>query len=307
LSVAIDDKSLQNSNNDSNRRGILFCVGAAFMFSVMSVLVKTAGKLLPVEMLVLARGVVTLVLSYSLLRYTGTNIWGNDKARLVMRGLFGLGGLACFFTAVTRLPLAEVTTIHYLNPVLTALLAALFLRERIGWSLAVAIGFAIGGMLLVTRPGILQSGAGSGLDPIGMTAAFGGAAFSACAYVTVRQLTKTDHTHVIVFYFPLVAVPATLPFAIRVWQWPTAFGWLLLLGIGVVTQVAQVFLTRGLALLPAGRGTTVGYVQIVFAAGWGMLFFAETPGAWTIAGALLIVVATLSLLRPAREPRTSQT
>jgi len=290
------------------RRGVLLLLGAALMFSVMSVLVKRAGRELPVEMLVLARAVVTLFLSYAVLRQKRLAMWGNDKVRLVLRGLFGVGGLVCFFTALNRLPMAEVTTIHYLNPIFTAGLAAFFLRERVGLGLVTAIALAVGGMLLVTRPGFLFGGQQS-LDTLGVAAALAGALFSACAYTTVRHLTKTDHAHVIVMYFPLVAFPLVTPFAIAAWVWPSWQGWLLMLGIGIVTQIAQVFLTRGLALVPAGRATTVGYVQIVFATTWGLFLFDEVPTLMTLAGALLIVLATLSLLRddtrvaPARPAR----
>jgi drug/metabolite transporter (DMT)-like permease len=58
-------------------------------------------------------------------------------------------------------------------------------------------------------------------------------------------------------------------------------------------------LTRGLTLVPAGRATTIGYVQIVLAAAWGWLVFEERPTAWTIVGALLVAGGTwLLLARP---------
>lgn len=289
-----DDASL-SAEARRTRHGVKLLIGAALMFSLMSVLVKRAGHTLPVEMLILARAAVTLVLSYAVLRQQRISPWGNDKLRLVLRGVFGVGGLACFFTALTRLPLAEVTTIHYLNPILTVVLAALFLREAIGSSLVLAMALALAGTVLVTRPDFLF-GEGS-LDGMGVAAALGGAVFSAAAYTTVRRLTTTDHAHVIVFYFPLVAVPLLTPFAIRAWVWPTAEGWGLLFAIGVVVQIAQVLLTRGLALVPAGRGTTVGYIQIVFAAMWGMLWFHERPSLATGFGAALILLATFLLLR----------
>jgi len=288
------------------RRGIVMLMGAAFFFSLMSVVVKEAGKSLPVEMLVLARGVVTLVLSYAWMRSTGISPFGNDKPRLFLRGVLGLGGLSCFYYALTALPLAEVTTIHYLNPVFTALLAALLLRERVGWALAAAIALSLGGTMLVTRPAFLWHEAAS-LDATGVAAALAGAVFSAGAYVTVRRLRLTDHPDVSVFYFPVVAVPATLPFAIRAWVWPNLVGWIELVGIGVFTQTAQVLLTRGLALVPAGRATAVGYVQIVFASIWGLLLFDERLSGWTLAGAVLIIGATLSLLRGGQRPSLPST
>lgn len=284
---------------DDERRGILLLVGAAFSFSLMSLQVKLAGEELPVATLVLARGVVTLVMSIAWLRIARIPMWGHDKRRLLSRGLFGLGGLACFFYAVTELPLAEVTVIHYLNPVITAVVAAIFLGERIDGRLVLALAASIVGTIVVVRPSFLF-GTLTHLSVTGVLAALGGAIFSAGAYTTVRKLSQTENPDVIVFYFPVVAVPATIPFAIRTWVWPSWSGWLLLLGLGVATQIAQVLFTRGLARVPAGRGTTIGYVQIVFAAAWGMWFFGDTLSGWTIGGALLVATGTAILLTTPR-------
>lgn len=294
----------------------MLLIAAAFCFSLMSLQVKLAGRELPVAMLVLARGVVTLVMSFVWLRARAIPMWGERKRLLLLRGVFGLGGLACFFYAVTALPLAEVTVIHYLNPILTAGAAALILGERIDRRLVYAIAMSLAGTLIVVRPaflfdygplhegllgeGFLRSAAPLAFD--GVLAALGGALFSACAYTTVRKLAAVENPHVIVFYFPLVAVPATLPFAIRDWVWPSLTGWLLMLGLGVATQFAQILFTRGLAIVPAGKGTTVGYVQIVFAAAWGLWFFGDELSGWTIGGAVLVGAGTMLLFAHRRRP-----
>ena len=76
-------------------------------------------------------------------------------------------------------------------------------------------------------------------------------------------------------------------------------------GVGISTQLGQVYLTKGLREEPAGRTLAVGYLQIVFAALWGLAFFREAPGVHSLAGFALIVVATAALARrPAAEPVT---
>jgi drug/metabolite transporter (DMT)-like permease len=282
-------------SESDERRGVMLLLCSALGFSGMSVLVKLGGEVLPVAMLVLARGAVSLVLSVGMVLRSGVPIWGNEPRRLIGRGLLGLGGLACFFYAVTALPLAEATVLHYMNPILTAIVAAVWLGEKVDRRLVLAIAIALAGTILVVRPGALF-GVHEALSWKGVAAALGGATFSAFAYTTVRSLSRTEHPDVIVFYFSLVATPATLPFAIADWQTPTASGWLILIGIGVTTQFGQIFLTRGLTLVPAARGTTVGYIQIVFAATWGWLLFHESPTVWSFVGALLVVISTMLIL-----------
>jgi drug/metabolite transporter (DMT)-like permease len=241
------------------RAGFLYLLAAALFFSLMSVCVKLAGARLPAEEIILARAVVSLVLSYAVIRRSRLSARGNARGLLVLRGVLGSCGLYCFFWAVTLLPLAEVTTIHHVNPILTALLAAIVLRERVTWGLAAAIGISLAGVVVVARPQFVFGGT-EPLDSFAVALALGGALFSAAAYVTVRRLRTSDHPSVIVLYFPLVATPVFLPLALRVWVWPTPHEWLALLGVGVATQIAQVCLTEGLGRTPAGPATAVGYV-----------------------------------------------
>lgn len=287
------------------RRGVLLLLCSALGFSAMSVLVKLGGRELPVGMLILARASVSLFLGYAVVCARRVSPWGHEPRRLILRGLLGLGGLACFFYAVTVLPLAEATVLHYMNPILTAIIAAVWLGEVVDRHLVLAIGIALVGTVLVVRPGAVF-GVHEALSARGVLAALGGATFSAFAYATVRSLSKTEDPDVIVFYFSLVATPATLPFALMDWVSPTARGWLILIGIGVTTQIGQIFLTRGLTLVPAGRGTTVGYIQIVFAASWGWLLFREAPTVWTVAGAALVMFSTALLLTRSARDRSAE-
>lgn len=265
----------------------------------MSLFVKLAGERLPSSMLVLARAIVTFVISVVVLRRARLPMFGNHKPLLLLRGLFGFGGLVFFFYGLTALPLAEATVIHYLNPLFTAVLAALVLKERMSPLLALSLLLGLAGVLLVARPSFLF-GEGSALPPLGVASALAGSLVAAGAYTTVRQLRKTDHPLVIVFYFSLVAVPASIPLVVPSFVMPEGIEWLWLLLIGVTTQIAQVQMTRGLALVPAGPGTAVGYVQIALAAAWGAFFFGERPGLYTVLGTLLVLVAVLLVAFSAR-------
>jgi drug/metabolite transporter (DMT)-like permease len=277
-------------------RGVLYMGLAALAFSVMSALVKLAGAHLPAQEIVLARVVVTLVISYALVVRAGLSPWGNDRRRLALRGLLGTTALAGYYWTLTRLPLAEATTMYHIAPVLTAVLAARVLRERIGaagW-LALALGFA--GVVVAARPAALFGGAGAGaggLDPVAVAVSLSSAAASAVVYVTVRRLARTEDPLVIVFYFPLVALPLVIPWAAPVLVMPHGTDWLVLLGVGVATQIAQVFMTMGLAAEHAGRASTVGYLQVAFAMLWGATLFGEWPGPFALIGAGLIVGGTV--------------
>lgn len=262
---------------------------AAFFFSLMSVLVKVAGQRLPSSELVMGRSIVSLAISYAMLKQAKVNPWGARKGLLVIRGLVGFGGLLCFFYAIPRLPLADVTVIQFTNPVFTALFAAMMLKERLYKAVVLSIGLSLSGVVLIAQPSFLFGEHAASLNLGAVAIALVGAVFAALAYTTVRKLRETEHPLVVVFYFPLVSIPACLPIMLPVFVWPTPIEWLMLLGIGILTQIAQIFLTRGLHLEPAGRATSVSYLQIIFATAWGMIFFWEYPDLLSILGAVLVV------------------
>ncbi len=275
--------------------GAALMLGSAFSFSLMSVLVKWAGERLPSQQLVLARAVVTLVISYQILRSRGVPALGIQRKWLVLRGLLGTAGLSCFYYALTHLPLAEATLIHFTNPVLTAICAAIFLREPLRLSLLGACLISTIGLVLVMQPEFLFGQDAVPLDRFAAFVALLGAAFSALAYTLVRYLSRVDDPMVIVFYFPLVAVPVSIVPCFRVALWPSAAEWLMLAGIGVVTQVAQVWLTRGLQREPAGKAMSMTYIQVLFAVLWGILLFGDTPGLPAIGGAVCLLLGTLAV------------
>ncbi len=277
--------------------GLRYMLLAAFFFSLMALLVKVAGQRLPSTQLVLARSVVGLVLSYAMLRRAGLATWGHRKGLLIFRGLAGFAALLCFFYALTKLPLADTTAIFYVSPAFTAILAALFLKETLRRNEILGLLSSLAGVLFVAQPSFLFGAAADSLDLFAVGIAVLGAVFSSLAFVTVRKLRETEHHLVVVFYFPLVATPASIPLMIPVALWPTPLEWLMLLAIGVFTQIAQVYLTKGLHTEKAGRALSMSYVQIVFAALWGFLFFSEIPDALSILGALLVVAGTLAVAR----------
>lgn len=263
----------------------------AFFFALMSLLVKMAGQRLPTMEVVLARSVVILLLTWAWLRVRRIPVGGRESGLLLLRGVLGFVALSCFYYGVIHLPLADATVIQYTNPVWTALLAAGFLAERIGRR-EVALSLAsLAGVVIMTRPTLLFGGEAAALPPLAVGVALGGALFSAAAYVTVRRLRGEDPM-VIVFWFALVSTVAAVPFVAWNFVVPTAGELVLLLGIGLTTQAGQVLLTLGLREERAGRAMAVAYLQIVFAALWGLAVFAEVPDRWTLAGGGVIVVCT---------------
>lgn len=273
-------------------RGLLYMACAAFFFSLMSLQVKIAGATLPLGEIVFARALVTLSISYTVLRLSGIPIWGNNKRLLILRGVFGFLALNAFYYSVLHLPLAEATVLHFMSPIFTAILAALVLREKLGFRELFGSLLSLAGVVVFAAPASLFGGPPSAMPGAAIVVGLLAAVASAFAYSTVRELRRTDDPNVIVFYFPLIALPGSAPLLLLDARWPVGMEWLLLLGIGVTTQIAQMFLTRAIHLEPAGRVSSISYVQILFAAVWSALVFGQFPNGHGLIGMLLVVAGT---------------
>jgi drug/metabolite transporter (DMT)-like permease len=274
--------------------------GGALAFSIMSALLKLAGNTLPLFEIVTGRSMVVAALSGAAVWRQGHSFIPGEPRLVLLRALFGFVALSCYFYSVIHLPLADATVIYFTNPVLTALVAAVVLREHMGVREIGWVALSLAAVVVVARPGFLF-GAERALDTTAVLLGLAAALFAAGSYVTIRSI-RTDPPLLVVFYFSSITVLLGLPIVATGFQPPTAWEVLLVIGVGVATHVGQLWITWAFRLERAGRASAIGYLQIVFAAGWGWLLFSEVPDVWTWVGAAVITLATLQLSRlpPAR-------
>lgn len=274
--------------------GIRYMLLSALGFALMGATVKWVNQQgIPVLEIVAARALVSLGLSYLAVKRKNISIWGHRKDLLVARGAVGTLALMCVYYSVTTLPLAEATMLQYLHPMFTALLALVFLKERLQIPTVICIVLSFIGLLFIARPGFLLGEAVSSFPLIAVGAGILGSFGSAVAYVLVRQLAKTDEASVVIFYFPLIALPFSLLLLGDDFIWPQSWQWLGLLLVGVFTQMGQIGLTKAMQTETAGRASAFSYLQVMISVGLGWVVFGELPILWTWLGGGLILLGAL--------------
>ncbi|MGB1034900.1 MAG: DMT family transporter, partial [Primorskyibacter sp.] len=150
---------MTQSNTLSNRssaplRGILWMIAAGLCFVGVTALVKVLEGSVPAAQAAFLRYVLGLVFLVPLWRQLKALRLTARQWRLAgFRGLVHTLGVVCWFYAMTRLPLAEVTAMNYLVPVLVTVLAVVVLGERLAVRRIMAIVVALMGALLILRPG----------------------------------------------------------------------------------------------------------------------------------------------------------
>ncbi|EPW6410145.1 DMT family transporter [Vibrio vulnificus] len=273
--------------------GVRYMILSALGFALMSASVKYVSVHgIPLFEIVAARALVSLIISYLDVKRKGISVWGNNKRWLFARGAVGTLALMCVYYAVTALPLAEATILQYVHPVFTALLAVLFLKERVQPATLACIVLCLLGVFTMVYPSFDASGVGE-LPMLSVGIALLGAFGSSIAYVIVRKLSRTEDSSVIIFYFPLVALPVSAMLIGDDFVVPDVALILVLILVGIFTQIGQFGLTKAMQTQTAGNASAYSYVQIVFSALLGVVLFNEVPSIWTLLGGSLIVTGAL--------------
>ena len=234
-------------------------------FALMNLTVKFLHRL-PATEIVMFRSGISLVLSLLFLKQQKINPFGKHRKLLFLRGLFGATALTLFFYTLQKLPMGTAITIQYLSPIFTVLFAAALLGERTSWKQYLFFGLSFSGILIIR-----------GFDPhmnallLGMGIV--SSVFAGLAYVVIRRLSGKEHPMVVVFYFPLVALPVMAIFSIFYWETPLGVEWLWILLMGVFTQIAQYYMTKAFQANEVRVVAGLKYLGIVFALSFDFFFF----------------------------------
>lgn len=273
--------------------GLRFMLLSSLGFALMGASVKAVSQYgIPLMEIVIARALVSLVISYVDVKRKRIAIWGHNKLLLSARGVVGAAALICVYYSVTTLPLAEATVLQYLHPVFTALLAFMLLGERVQMSTMICILLSITGLVVMVKPDLFFA-AEVELPLFSVIAALLGAFGSAVAYVIVRRLSQTEDSSVIILYFPLIALPAALILSGGELVMPDSYALMLLILVGIFTQIGQVGLTKAMQHEAASKATAFSYIQVILSMLLGWFAFSELPSLWTLLGGGLIVIGAL--------------
>ncbi len=281
-------------------RGIQYMLISMFGFSLMAVCVKWASESgLPLFEIIAARAFISLVLSYLMVRKKSISIWGHNKLLLACRGIVGAMALICVYYALSVLPLAEAIVFQNTTPILTSILAFFVLKERMHWATIISLVLSAVGVLIIVNPNIfLGISSDANLPVFGVFVALIGACGSAVAYTIVRKLSGSEDPSVIVFYFPMFALPVALVLLGGDFVMPSLTELMMLIAIGLFTQVGQVYLTKAMKEGTAGKTMVYSYLQVVISIIFGVLFFQEIPALTTLFGSVLIISgAVLNLMK----------
>lgn len=263
---------------------------------------------IPAHELVLARSIVSLAISYFLIVRRGLPLFGVNKKWLIIRGVTGTIALTIFFQSIQNLPISIAATIQYLAPVFTMVFAVIILGEKIFSKQWIFVFFAFVGVVLVTMNEYFSSINGIPLDLFWVFMGIVSASLSGIAYVSIVKLKSTDSPISVVGYFPLIAAPVMIIWCFFDFVLPKGVEWLILLIIGVFTQIAQVSLTKALHFDDSTRIIPFQYLGAVYALLVGFFVLHEALNTIVVFGVILILLGVTlnSVYRKKAQGKISQ-
>lgn len=200
------------------------------------------------------------------------------------RGVVHLAAVLFWFYAMARIPVADVTAIGYLNPVVLLLAGSLLLGETLTPRRVIALALALLGAVIVLRPGLRALQLGH-LSQIGAALCFAG------SYLFAKRLTALAPAAVVVAMLSLTVTAGLAPIAALVWvpvTWAQT-GWLAV--VAALATLGHYLMTRAFRAAPFSVTQPVTFLQLVWASLLGATAFGEPVDGYVLLGGAIIIGA----------------
>ncbi len=267
-------------------RGPIYMVLGGISLTLMMVVIRTMSPRFSVLEMIFLRSVVTLllILPWAIRQGAARLRTGRPGLHLFRNVIHYIGNIG-WFLGVTLVPMADVQALQFTVPLFVIILAALILRESVGFNrwAAVAAGFV--GALIIIRPGLVEIS-------LGAIAVVVSAVCYASSQTATKALSRTENPNAILFYMAMIYVPVSGVAAAFDWVTPgwSDIGPILLLGLS--GYAAHACLIRSFAAADASFVIPFDFVRLPVAAVVGYVMYVEAVDPWTWVGAAVIFAAT---------------
>ncbi len=266
-------------------KAVIWMFVTGVLFVGVTALVKINGTRIPAAesaFLRYALGLVFLIPMVGQMR----------KARLTTRqhklfwarGIAHSCGVALWFYAMARIPIADVTAMNYLAPVYVTIGAALFLGEKLATRRILAIVAALVGALIILRPGFREVGAGH------LAMLFAAVVFAA-SYLIAKIMADETNPMVVVVMLSVTVTVGLTPLALANWVTPTWGEVGVLFAVAALATAGHYTMSIAFACAPVTVTQPVSFLQLVWAVLLGVLVFDEGIDPWVILGGAFIISA----------------
>ena len=299
---------LHTTHNNQIQAAMVMMVTAMLIIPGIDVIAKWMSATIGAGQAAWARFVFQTVLMFPLVIFLPGKPFASGVWVHVARGTMIAGATVLFFAAIKFLPIADAIAIFFVEPLMVTLLAAVFLKERVGWRRLSAISVGLLGAILVIQPNFERFGLTSAL-PLGTALCF------AIYILLTRSVSQREDPAVMQFYAGvfggitmsialLLGHSASIP-ALSI-AWPSTTEWLLLTALGLIATIAHLLVVHAFKRAPVGVLAPFQYVEIVSATLFGYFIFNDLPDVLTFCGVAIIISSGLYVFYRERQLAVQQ-
>lgn len=276
---------------------VAWMMGALASFTTMAL----AGRELTAEMSVFQalflRSLICVAVLAAIAARAGFAKVATGRFRLhLARSAVHYAGTYAWIYGISVLPLAAVFSIEFTTPIWTAILAALFLRERFTRWRAIGITLGFAGILVILRPG-------SEMVDVAAFVVLGAAWCYAATYVLTREMAPTESPLTIIFWMNLIQLPIGLVPSLADWTAPSPQAWPWIAAIGVAGLTSHWCVAHAMRHAEAALVAPMDFIRLPLIAVAGWLLYAEPFNPYVLAGGVLIFAGNMVSLWGERASR----
>jgi drug/metabolite transporter (DMT)-like permease len=273
-------------------RGLLWTSSAGLLFSMLNALLRLLTQQIDPFQAQFLRYFFGLLVLLPLMWHRGFASYRPKKViDQFTRGGAHTLGLCLWFTALPRIPLADMTAIGFTGPIFIMIGAYLAFREPMHWERWVATVLGFGGVLIVVGPKLSGSGGWFHLVMLASAPVF------AVSFLLTKAMTRYESPAVILVWQSITVSIISLPLALWHWQALSPLQWAGFVLGGLLGSAGHYCLTRSFAVADISATQSAKFLDLMWSALMGWLLFSNVPSQSTLVGGGVISSATLWLAR----------
>ncbi len=277
------------------RKAIIWMFGTVFSYTAVAIATREVSFVVDTPTILFIRSIVAIILTTLLVGFSAQGFTQIRTTRVYMhmtRNCVHFVGQFGWFFSIALIPLAHVFALEFTVPIWIALLAPIFLNEKLTMSRVFYILVGFVGILIIVRP------FGMGVE-VGSIAMLVGAIGFAGAMLCTRNLLSTESPLCILFYMAIMQLPLSTGLLVFFgdFEFPDLSTLLLIVFITAGVMFSHYCMARAFQLAEVSAVVPMEYLRLPMIAIAGALLYAEPIDMATIVGGTAIIAANYMNVR----------
>ena len=286
------EKKFKILKKSTSTYGFILIILTYLIWSIMELIAKDLGQRYDSFFIVFVRYISQLIFLFIIFNKNFSNITKTKMPKLqIGRGALLMMTTCFMFAGLATLPFAEHIAVYMIGPILTTILAIIFLKEKVSIKQVTLIVLGLLGALIIANPT-------EQIFNYFILLPFMAALCFSFFIISTKFLNTTDNPSTTLVYTAISGTILSIPLAFFFWETPSNnFDILLMLSMGIFVTAGHFCFIKALKYINASVAAPFVNLTLILAAFGGYFLYNEVPSENTYIGSVLIVTAGIMLTR----------